>query len=127
MGATRSHLSNNHSILGVTLNSIRYQYVSTRNRRHPVTIAYSTSECDLREEITVTVGASFCHKSDRFNRHRGREIAEGRMNRVPFRFTIPFDRKVTTAYGKTVSDGLRKFFEENEYKISMTYSRSQRD
>lgn len=103
------------------MNSVRYQYVSTRNRRHPVTVAYTTSEKE--GSILVTIGASFCHKTDRFVRRSGREIAENRFRAGQvFQFSIPFDRTVTSAYGKTVSDGLRNYVENNDYKISLTYS-----
>jgi hypothetical protein len=103
------------------MSSVRYQYVSTRRRRHPVTIAYTAAEDST--QITITLGASFCHESDRFSRHLGREIAEGRLSRAPFRFTIPFDRDQTPAYGKTVADGLRDFVEAHDHQISNAYSR----
>lgn len=103
------------------MSSVRYQYVSTRRRRYPVTVAYTASEDS--GQITITMGASFCHESDRFLRHRGREIAEGRMSRAPFRFSIPFDRTQTNAYGKAVADGLRDFVEQHDHQISVAYSR----
>lgn len=103
------------------MNPVRFQYVNTRRRRYPVTVAYTTSESD--GQITITMGASFCHETDRFSRHLGREIAEGRMSRAPFRFSIPFDRTQTAAYGKAVADGLRDFVESREHQISVAYSR----
>jgi hypothetical protein len=103
------------------MNSVRYQYVSTRRRRHPVTVAYVAAESS--DQITITLGASFCHEADRFSRHLGREIAEGRLSRSPFRFTIPFDREQTPAFGKAVADSLRHFVESHEHKISTAYSR----
>jgi hypothetical protein len=107
------------------MSSIRYQYVPTRRRRHPVTVAYTAAEDST--QITITLGASFCHENDRFSRHLGREIAEGRMNRAPFRFSIPFDRNQTSAYGKTVADGLRAFVELHDHQISNAYSRKTQD
>jgi len=107
------------------MSSIRYQYVPTRRRRHPVTVAYTASEDST--QITITLGASFCHENDRFSRHLGREIAEGRMNRAPFRFSIPFDRNQTSAYGKAVADGLRAFVESHDHQISNAYSRKTQD
>jgi len=106
---------------GVTMNPIRYQYISTRRRRYPIIVAYTTSED--ASQINVTLGASFCHESDQFSRPLGREIAEGRMNRAPFRFSIPYDRNVQNAYGKTVAEGLRDYVENYYHQISVAYSR----
>jgi hypothetical protein len=103
------------------MNPIRYQYVTVRRRRNPVTIAYTSAE--ENGQIVITLGASFCHSTDRFNRIRGRGIAEGRMSRAPFRFSIPFDRTQTNAYGKAVADGLRDFVSSHHHQISATYSR----
>lgn len=103
------------------MSTVRYQYISTRRRRYPVTVAYTTVEDS--GQITIILGASFCHESDRFSRPLGREIAEGRMSRSPFKFSIPFDRTQTTAYGKAVTEGLRDFVESHDHHISTTYSR----
>lgn len=102
--------------------SVRYQYVTLRRRRHPVTIAYTSSESD--GQITIRLGASFCLADERFNRSRGREIATGRMSRTPFQFSIPFDRNQTGAYGRAVAEGLREYVTSNAYQISTTYSRN---
>jgi hypothetical protein len=110
---------------GVTMSPVRFQYITTRRRRYPVIVAYQTQE--ESGQILITMGASFCHESDRFSRPLGREIAEGRMHHSPFRFWINFDRTQNSAYGKTVSEGLRNFVESHDHLISVTYSRGKKD
>lgn len=61
----------------------RFQFVHTRRRRNPVTVAYVVDGSN-----TVTLAASFCSPLDRFNRARGRQIAEARLNRSQISFQV---------------------------------------
>jgi len=104
------------------MDTTRYQYVNIRRRRSPVTVAYIASEAD--GNIIIALGASFCHSSmDRFNRKRGREIAEGRLERNPLHISFPIDRSGQVAFGKIISTGLNTYVASNARKIIELYTR----
>lgn len=104
------------------MSTIRYQYVPVPRRRHPVTIAYTAVENVEESKIEISLGASFCHDRDQFNRPLGRTIAEGRLRVVPIKVSVSFDQSKSNAYGRAIAEGLRQLFEFKSREISTFYT-----
>ena len=51
-------------------------------------IVYNVSSSNVDGHIRVTFGAAFCNRGEQFARHRGVEIAKGRMEKKPFVFDV---------------------------------------
>ncbi len=101
---------------------VRYQYVSAPRRRHPITVAYTAEETS-DGLITVSMGLSFCHKMDHFSRQLGREIAQGRMEKVPHIIRIPLNRTQPVSFGKLVAQNIDSFVQDNSRYMSDSYRR----
>lgn len=102
------------------MSNVRYQYVSTPRRRHPITVAYTAEETDGL--LTIRLGASFCHNKDRFSRQRGREIAQGRMMKLSRDLSIPVDRTQSVAFGKLIAESIDSYIQTNARVMSDLYS-----
>jgi len=83
------------------------QFVRTPRRRNPVSTAYRAQE--RGELVFVQIAASFCHSNDRFNRHLGRKIAEGRLSSHPANFA--YVRNVTQNFNAELATEVRKYVE----------------
>lgn len=101
-----------------------YQYVSVRNRRHPVVAAYTVSEeVDGNESIIrVTLGVSFCNDKEQFKKSLGRKIAEGRLAKSGIQFSYGYNRTENPGFGKTLSREVADFIRSNSFGLSLQVS-----
>lgn len=98
---------------------IRYQYVTVPRRRNPVTVAFTASS-SATGIITISFGASFCSKRDKFDRRIGRSIAEGRASKKPFQIFVEMGSGDT--FNTLVSREINDYIIKNSAMINSFYT-----
>lgn len=98
---------------------IRYQYVTVPRRRNPVVIAFTASS-NSDGILTITIGASFCSKRDKFDRRIGRNIAEGRVIKKPLQISGKMNSEDT--FNVAVSREITNYVSNNSALINSFYT-----
>lgn len=102
---------------------IRYQYVTVPRRRNPVVVAFTASS-SATGVITISLGASFCSKRDKFDRRIGRSIAEGRASKKPFQTFV--EMAEGESFNTVVSREIEKYVTKNHAMINSFYTLTSR-
>ena len=92
--------------------SLRCQYVLVKGKRHPVVVSYNLLTGPDEDIILFSAGFSVCHDSDKFDRKRGRVIAEGRHNKSPVYIGFT-GQDISQPYGKRIVGTIIRYVREN--------------
>lgn len=99
----------------------RFQFLHLRRRRHPVTVAYTI--CSTEEVDRISLAVCFCSPKDRFDRKRGREIAEARLNKRNNNrsVTLDIERLEDETFNQAVSRQIRSYVAGNTNDIMQRF------
>ena len=92
--------------------SLRCQYVSVKNKRHPVVVSYRLLTGPDEDIMLFSAGFSVCHDSDKFDRKLGRVISDGRHNKAPT-YGGFVGQDVSQPYGKRIVGTIIRYVRDN--------------